>query len=87
MRRLKQNGVSTALAPLAHEILELCYFGALKSSNHGVSEFWNPGILEPWNPEILEYLHFGILKSFVWGLALGSFIQEFVHEVCDYSIH
>ena len=31
VRRLKENGVSAALAPLAHEILELCHFGILKS--------------------------------------------------------
>ena len=31
MRRFKQNCISAALAPLTHEILELCNFGILKS--------------------------------------------------------
>ena len=31
MRRLKENRVSAALAPLAQEIFELCHFGILKS--------------------------------------------------------
>ena len=54
MRRLKENGVSSALAPLAHEILEFWHFGILKSWNPEIMKSWNLRILESWSPGTLE---------------------------------
>ena len=68
-KRLKQNGVSAALARLAYEILALCPFGILKFWNPEIMESQNSGILESWNPGILKFWNTDILES--WNILFG----------------